>query len=308
MCENQSRYCMKKIVFTFFTAVGGFVLAQQENTIPSEGNVGLGTLNPSAKLDVNGNVHIDSTLKVKKGLTVEEEVHFTHLPQAEGAGEEFMLIRPDGKIFKGNADFIAGQIGQEIYTEKECELPTPTWFNGPNKIYTHCPEVYVGIATRDPKFNLDVRGTSYSEKLALGAPENALVPATFYLRSSFDRHVSEKLFIIANNDRKIFQLDNNGLLQAREIKLDVQDWPDYVFKPGYTLPSLKEIERHIADHGHLPKVPAAEIMEEEGLDLAEMDKILMEKVEEITLYLIELSKLIEQQGRQIGAIESKLAK
>lgn len=298
---------MKNILFTLFAVVSGLALTQQENIIPAEGNVGLGTLSPNAKLDVNGNVHIDSTLKVKKGLTAEEEVRFTHLQDAEGT-EEFMLIRPDGKIFKGSAAFVADQIGEQIYTEKECGLSTPTWFNGLNKIYTPCPEVYVGIGTNEPKFNLDVRGTAYSSKLALGTPASDQVPATFYLRSPLSQNASEKLIIIENSGRKILQLDNNGLLRAREIKLDVQNWPDYVFEPGYKLSSLKEVERHIADYGHLPKVPAAKSIEEEGIDLAEMDKILMEKVEEITLYLIELNKLIEHQGRQITAIENKLEK
>ncbi|MGV3631962.1 MAG: hypothetical protein ACO1O6_12200 [Bacteroidota bacterium] len=299
---------MKKMLFTVFTVAFGVTYAQQENTIPAEGNVGLGTLNPSAKLDVNGNVHIDSTLKVKKGLTAEEEVRFTHINAIEQNTGEFVLIQPDGKIFKGNAGFVATRIGELIYMEKECGLADPTWFNGQNKIYTGCPEVYVGIATTEPRFNLDVRGTSYSGKLALGTVTAGQVPATFYLRSPLSQNASEKLFVIENTGRKIFQLDNNGLLQAREIKLDVQNWPDYVFEPGYKLPSLREVEQHIEAYGRLPKVPSADSIGEEGVNLGEMDKILMEKVEEITLYLIELNKLVEHQGRQISAIEQTLDK
>ncbi|MCE3295438.1 MAG: hypothetical protein K0R65_1152 [Crocinitomicaceae bacterium] len=299
---------MKKILFTAFTVVTGFVLSQQENTLPAEGNVGLGTLNPSAKLDVNGNVHIDSTLKVKKGLTAEEEVRFTHLEPVSEGEQDFMLIRPDGKIFKGNAEFMAGRIGELIYTEKECGSTAPTWYNSANKIFSACPDVYVGIATNEPRFSLDVRGTSYSRKLALGDVNTSQVPSAFYLRSPLNKQASEKLFIIENSERKIFQLDNNGLLQAREIKLDTQDWPDYVFEPGYVLPSLREVELHIESYGHLPKVPAADSIEQAGLNVAEMDKILMEKVEEITLYLIELNKQIERQGRQIAAIEDTLQK
>ena len=57
---------------------------------------------------------------------------------------------------------------------------------------------------------------------------------------------------------------------------------------------LKQVEEFIEENGHLPNVPSAQELTEEGLDLYEMNKILMEKVEELTLYIIEQNKKIEE--------------
>ena len=67
-------------------------------------------------------------------------------------------------------------------------------------------------------------------------------------------------------------------------------FPDYVFLPGYKLRSLKETEDFIKINGHLPEVPCAEEITEKGADLGEMNKILLKKIEEMTLHLIRLEK------------------
>lgn len=89
-------------------------------------------------------------------------------------------------------------------------------------------------------------------------------------------------------------LEVNGRIHARSVKVDLDDWPDYVFLPEYTLPSLQEVAQFIRENGHLENVPSAEEIVTEGLDLGAMDKVLMEKVEELTLYLIEKDEEIEK--------------
>lgn len=73
--------------------------------------------------------------------------------------------------------------------------------------------------------------------------------------------------------------------------------PDYVFKEGYDLKTLDEVKAHIHKEGHLPNIPSAEEMEEEGLNLKEMNLKLLEKIEELTLYVIQLK--IENNSQQI---------
>lgn len=68
------------------------------------------------------------------------------------------------------------------------------------------------------------------------------------------------------------------------------DWADYVFKKDYKLLSLSEVESFIHKNGHLPGVPSAEEVKESGIDVARMDAKLLEKIEELTLYVIELKK------------------
>ena len=79
-------------------------------------------------------------------------------------------------------------------------------------------------------------------------------------------------------------------------------WPDYVFEEEYNLITLKEIEAYIKSHGHLPEVPnATEVKASDGIELGEMNIILLKKIEELTLYQIELLKRVEQ-------LESKVNK
>lgn len=89
---------------------------------------------------------------------------------------------------------------------------------------------------------------------------------------------------------------NRTSLQAKEIKVTISgnDWPDYVFGDGFALPTLEQTEEYIKDNGHLPGVPSAKEIEEQGLNLGEMNKILMQKVEELTLQVIELNKKVKE--------------
>lgn len=83
-----------------------------------------------------------------------------------------------------------------------------------------------------------------------------------------------------------------GILTER-VKVALRstsDWADYVFKPDYHLLSLPEVECFIQQNGHLPGVPAAEEVKENGIDMAQMDATLLEKIEELTLYVIQLKK------------------
>ena len=96
------------------------------------------------------------------------------------------------------------------------------------------------------------------------------------------------------NDNINLILYNNGLLQAKEVKVTLTGWPDYVFGEEYKMMSLNETERYIKENGHLPGVPSARELEDEGLSLGEMNARLMQKVEELTLHVIELQKQIDE--------------
>jgi hypothetical protein len=91
------------------------------------------------------------------------------------------------------------------------------------------------------------------------------------------------------------KLDVKGTVHAEEVKVDVNvPGPDYVFEADYNLTSLSEIETYVKENKHLPEVPSSKQMEEDGLNLKEMNLLLLKKVEELTLYLIEQNKHIEK--------------
>ncbi|NQX41300.1 hypothetical protein SAMN05421820_107158 [Pedobacter steynii] len=92
------------------------------------------------------------------------------------------------------------------------------------------------------------------------------------------------------------KLSVNGNIRAREIKVEVGNWPDYVFSKAHQISPLKEIEKHITEKGHLPGIPSASEVSKEGISLGEMNAKLLEKIEELTLHLIKENKMnIERQ-------------
>ena len=85
----------------------------------------------------------------------------------------------------------------------------------------------------------------------------------------------------------------NGNIYAQKLKITQQGWADYVFEPTYKLMPLSELEEYIYKNKHLPDVPSAVEVETKGLDLGDNQTILLKKIEELTLYVIELKKEIE---------------
>jgi chitodextrinase len=99
---------------------------------------------------------------------------------------------------------------------------------------------------------------------------------------------------IGTTNTQGYRLAVAGNVVAEEIKVALQvNWPDYVFKNDYELPSLKLVEEYIAKYGHLSNVPSAEDVEKNGIKLGEMNAKLLRKIEELTLYTIEQQKKIE---------------
>jgi hypothetical protein len=112
---------------------------------------------------------------------------------------------------------------------------------------------------------------------------------------------------IGTTDPGNFKLAVEGKIGARELKVTLTSpWPDYVFKPGYKLPNLSEVEKHIRMHNHLPGMPSAlEVEQNNGIELGDMSKRLLEKVEELTLYVIALKKENDQIKEQLKKLSDK---
>jgi len=96
------------------------------------------------------------------------------------------------------------------------------------------------------------------------------------------------------NDYRLFV--KNGI-RTEKIKVDIASanaWADYVFRKDYKLKSLEDVEKHIEEKGHLPNIPSAKDVVENGINLGEMNAKLLEKIEELTLYVIQLNKDIKK--------------
>ncbi|MCC9074319.1 hypothetical protein LNQ49_22250 [Flavobacterium sp. F-65] len=86
------------------------------------------------------------------------------------------------------------------------------------------------------------------------------------------------------------KLDVKGTIHSQEVKVDMLGWSDFVFKKEYNLPTLAEVEKHINEKGHLENIPNEEEVLKNGINLGEMNAKLLQKIEELTLYMIEMKK------------------
>lgn len=349
---------MKKTLIAFIATITFSSTFAQNNTLPTNGNVGIGTTSPTERLTVRGRVRIDSTLtvidsvRIRKGLRVDENVYLMQDLRVGGntqilgnlkvpnintannlSNKEVVFVNENGAMLKSGFPTLATQ----LYSLECLQLPdgttmNPTWSNGPSKIFVACPnDARVGIGTNEPRSKLDVRGTTFTQKIAIGIHPDNMV-GIFHLRTNSATNsntmflvespskklleltnqgllTTERIYIkntttnttgsdyvlqVENSTQKILQLQSNGLMRARKIRVDAETWADFVFEEDYKLMSTDELRTFITVNNHLPNVPSAKTVEEEGIDLAEMNKILLQKVEELTLYMLEQQKQIDE--------------
>lgn len=128
---------------------------------------------------------------------------------------------------------------------------------------------------------------------------------------------------VANQERVVFKrngsvgigttnpshkLEVNGTIRAKEVIVETTGWPDYVFAPGYALPTLDEVNAHIQELGRLPGVPAASEVDAAGQTLGETQRLIMQKIEELTLYAIEKDKRVNELESKNKRLEARLEK
>jgi hypothetical protein len=103
------------------------------------------------------------------------------------------------------------------------------------------------------------------------------------------------------------KLTVNGTMYGKEVKVDLNvPGPDYVFEKHYQLPSIESVKSYIDQHKHLPEVPTATEMETNGIMLGEMNMLLLKKVEELTLYVIQLKEESEKANERVSTLEKQV--
>lgn len=266
-------------------------------TFKSNGNVGFGTTDPKAGLHVVGNRSV-----IAEGL-----FYFRNTKAPVNRKNWYFSANNEGDFGLHAANDNYGW-RQSIFKVK----------GGSG---------YVGFGTSNPNSKLEVKGSkgSYHQMIVGGG-----VSAAIQLESK--DNITQRPVLSANNgdfsiqmwkDRNTwistpFRINSSGKvgigtsttgshrlavegsIGAREIKVEATGWSDFVFEENYQLPTLKEVESHINEKGHLKDIPSAEKVKKDGFFLGEMDAKLLQKIEELTLYTIDQEKKLEAQDLKIN--------
>lgn len=244
--------------------------------LDSNGFVGIGTTNPLSKLDINGNLHVNGKLGVG-----------TPTPSSK---LEIASLSGDGiRIGKIN------NIGQRNVPLGALTAQYNIDFTG----YRDIALDQIGARIAALRFNNHIANDALVQKTGLAFYTNPSgMNAGFGdLRERMRISPEGNVGIGTTNPQHL--LDVEGTIRAAEIKvISVDGLPDYVFSENYSLRPLNEVNDFIKANGHLPEMPSAQEVKENGMSLVEMNKKLLQKVEELTLYIIE-------QQRQIDKLLSK---
>ncbi|MCK0191553.1 hypothetical protein [Arenibacter sp. F20364] len=253
------------------------------NTFYSAGRVGIGTNNPGFALDVAGTVNATNLL-----------INGSPLPASPWSLNGLNAFYNAGRVGIGtnNPGFaldVAGTVNATNLLINGAPLPGSPWsLSGSNTFYS---AGNVGIGTNTPDFELDVEGTINANELRING---ALLTSSPWSVNGNDTFYNTGNVGIGTSNTQGYRLAVDGNMVAEEIKVELsQNWPDYVFTKSYDLPTLEEVERHILDKGHLENIPSAAQVELNGIKLGEMNSKLLQKIEELTLYVIQQQKEIE---------------
>jgi hypothetical protein len=167
----------------------------------------------------------------------------------------------------------------------------------------------VGMVRMEAYDGTTYRETGWVRSMVDGPVSTGIVPGAMLFATSDNTGVNaERMRISSTGNVGIgttvpnSRLAVNGIISCKEVQVTLTGWADFVFDDGYRLKPLDEIESYIMTNRHLPGVPTTKEVTEKGVKLGEMDAILLQKIEELTLHMIDLNNQVAQQGQEIKSL------
>ncbi len=292
------------LLFTAFSS-------QAQNTFPSTGNVGIGTTSPASALDVNGAIAL-------RGVTAYESKAFA-------TASDGTVVVASGARIRGTytLTFEAGYRLQTVvllanatqYDYNSCSLSvlSNTYYNSSvvmsNFRFVFSSDNSVVYLVFDiSNRNGGALVTAIFNGTGVYPPQwGGILPASPNAGGLYPLVVNMGKVGINTTDTKgyNFAVNGNAIATSMTVKL-YANWPDYVFKPDYVLPALTDVKTYIDQNHHLPEVPSEQEVAKKGLNLGEMNRLLLKKMEEMTLYMIEAKEDIDQLKKQVKDLKKKV--
>ncbi len=256
--------------------------------IKGSGNVGVGTASPSQKLEVNGNIKstgvdflLDNNSR-RSGATGDSRRALVH------DGNDVLTIN-----FAN--DYTGGvKVGQDIYF-----APDPT----------NASKLKLGIGTTPTKGKLHVKGSMNVEN-AEGtqvfhiSAEKQLVFVGDSAWTQYNTSLNLPNSPIQQNKFSLWV--SKGIVTQDLAIVNPADWSDFVFEKDYQLRSLEEVAAYIKKNGHLPEMPSEVEVKAQGYSVHDINKKLLQKIEELTLYAIQQDEKIKAQEKQFNSLEQRI--
>jgi hypothetical protein len=296
-------------------------------TVLNNGNVGIGTTAPSEKLAIYGAVNSAPgvlALESSRNDAGYVEVGSIRAKNADGEVARIGLLRGGGS-YTGEMNFMVKATNDanlkeamRISQDGNIGIGTATPQSILNIKKTEIGTDLITIVRNTDSPNLDfVSSYSGSDDLQSGSFGFGVRPQddAWQIWSKKPAVAWENLFSVRLNGNVGIgtinpqeKLTVAGTIGAREIKVSTNAGADFVFEPGYKLPELGELEKFVKTNKHLPEIPTAKQMVDNGVNLGELNIKLLQKVEELTLYLIEKDKKIDKLIKRVEVLESNKPK
>ncbi|AEL26421.1 hypothetical protein [Cyclobacterium marinum] len=280
------------IVFTFLLISESVIGQSTDNKIETKGNIGIGTLDPKNKLEVVGRTALRGDLYIMGD-------EFVQFVQGKDSDKRGVSIGVNDFGLKTRYRRWSG--GSRAYNQVWYDQGGSDFFFGGSTLpIFSISNKGVGVGTKEITHNLSINGSGKfmgAESSYTEINSNNSGP----FMSQYGKGGTSLSWIIrgyANNNLQAeFNMGGvlvNGKVQAEEVNISLDGWADYVFTDGYSLMSLGELKSFIDKNGHLPGIPIEAVVKKEGLNLGEINAKLLEKIEELTLYVIYQEEQIQE--------------
>lgn len=293
---------MKKSAFVFICLLSTTTVFSQ---ISDNGDkVGIGTETPEVKLHVQqSNVGVKSDYATQIIENIDAQLDITS--DASGTwGSAINLIEGNDSSSNNNIWSIVRQTSSNGDLSLRFNYGTLNRHTNPS-IMTLSPNGNVGIGTSTPATKFEIydntskfitfrrEGVTKKSHIGYGADHEG----GLYFGSDDNQYIlwiqqNGLVGIGTTNPDPNFKLSVNGKIRAKEIRVET-NWSDFVFEDDYNLTNINELEYFILKNKHLPDMPSAKEVEENGVNLGEINSKLLQKIEELTLYIIEQDKRIK---------------